>query len=114
MALINIGDLKEGMIVAKPVLLQQRVVLGEGAAITPRILQLLKTWGVTEVNVQGDDAAASDDGAGKLTEAELASLSAPIELRFKRCSAESEPIKEIKRLLLKRAIAIYERSKVSS
>ena len=52
---VKIDDLKPGMILARPVLNHQGVLLLEvGAKITKKNIRIFKSWGVMEVSVKGE------------------------------------------------------------
>lgn len=57
MAIITIADLAPGMVVAAAVTDRSgRMLLAAGAEITAKNLRTLRTWGVLEVDVEGQDA----------------------------------------------------------
>jgi hypothetical protein len=62
MGIISVENVKAGMILADKVLTPKRMMLlPAGIELTPAHLITFKTWGVTEVNVQGE-AGGGDDG----------------------------------------------------
>ncbi len=57
MGLLNINDLKVGMILAKPALNKNgTVILGTGSAVTEKHINFFKAWGVLEVDIDGVDS----------------------------------------------------------
>jgi hypothetical protein len=54
---LNIEELKPGMILAQPIRNHQGVLLLEaGVKITKKNIRILKSWGVSEINIKGDSA----------------------------------------------------------
>ncbi len=57
MGILNINDLKAGMVLAQAAKNKNgTVILGEGSALTERHINSFKTWGVTEVDIKGIDS----------------------------------------------------------
>lgn len=57
MGILNIHDLKAGMVLAQAAKNKNgTVILGEGSALTKRHINSFKTWGVTEVDIKGIDS----------------------------------------------------------
>jgi len=57
MGILNINDLKTGMVLAQAARNKNgTVILGEGSALAERHITSFKTWGVTEVDIQGVDS----------------------------------------------------------
>ncbi len=61
MGVLNIDDLKAGMVLGEDVTNKHdKVLLGKGNALAERHIGILKAWGVTEVDVEGVDRAQVD------------------------------------------------------
>lgn len=64
MGLINVSDIRAGMILAGEVKDRNgRVLLASGQEITDKHLKIFKMWGVSDANIQGvaqEDVAAQD------------------------------------------------------
>jgi len=57
MGMLNINDLKPGMILAQSAVNRHgTVILGEGNELTGKHINALKTWGITEVDIKGADS----------------------------------------------------------
>ena len=98
MGKLNLSELQPGMVLAEPVKDPQgRIVLGAGAELTERHLQVFTNWGVTEAAVEGVERAdlQGDPGAGLPPET-VAEIDADIARRF---PANPGPVlSEIRRL----------------
>jgi hypothetical protein len=58
---LNINDLKPGMVLADDVTNKHgNVLLGKGNQLSEKHIGVLKAWGVTEVNVEGADREQVD------------------------------------------------------
>jgi hypothetical protein len=56
MGLVNVSDLKEGMVVLNPVSNKHgNVLLKKGDTLTEKNMVLLKSWGITEVDIESSD-----------------------------------------------------------
>ena len=70
---ITIGRLKPGMVLAEPVQNFQGVLLLDtGAELTEKTIQILKSWGVSKVIIEGDDPKEKGGDAGPAIEARTA------------------------------------------
>ena len=57
MGVLNTSDLQAGMILARPAVNRNgTVMLGPGSALTEKHINLFKTWGVVEVDIEGIDS----------------------------------------------------------
>lgn len=57
MGILNINDLKAGMVLAQSAMNKHgAVILGEGCVLTQRKINSFKAWGVTEVDIQDIDS----------------------------------------------------------
>jgi hypothetical protein len=69
---ISAGEAKVGDIVAEPLVNSQgRVLLPKGANLSAAVLSRLQGWGVHELKIEGDAAAAIDENSGSTLEEEL-------------------------------------------
>lgn len=65
MGLINIDDIRAGMVLAHAITDRSgRVLLRSGCEITDKQLRILRMWGITEADIQG---VAKEDVAAKAT-----------------------------------------------
>ena len=56
MGLVNVSDLKDGMVVLNPVSNKHgNVLLKKGDKLTEKNMVLLKSWGITEVDIESSD-----------------------------------------------------------
>jgi hypothetical protein len=56
MGILNINELKEGMVVAADVKNKHgNIMIRQGLALTEKHIMLLKAWGITEAGVEGFD-----------------------------------------------------------
>lgn len=107
MAMINISELKEGMVVAAPVVVQGNVMVPEGKTLTAKMLHILKAWGITAVDVVGDVKVADDDFGVDIPSAELDKMREAINYRLKGIKPEDEFMLEVKRIMMKRSVHEY-------
>ncbi|MEA3416084.1 MAG: hypothetical protein U9R02_08015 [Thermodesulfobacteriota bacterium] len=57
MGILNINDLKAGMVLAQPAKNRHgAVILGEGKALTEKHINFFKTWGITGVDIKDIDS----------------------------------------------------------
>lgn len=87
MAIKSIRQLEAGMVVASDVETDQgQMILPEGAELTEKLIQTLKTWGVQEVDVeQEDDSPKWDDAVVQKKISECVERLTP---RFKNLNLE--------------------------
>ena len=87
---LNIDDLKPGMILAQPVRTHQGVLLLEaGARISKKNIRIFKSWGVLEIEIQGNPAAAK--GRSGDTEIKVKE-SIENQLKEKFCDVLDDPV----------------------
>lgn len=68
---LGLGDLKPGMTLADSVNdMQGMLLLKEGAVLTDKSILMLKSWGVTDVIVEGEPENGDDEGAPDAREME--------------------------------------------
>ena len=88
---IAVGQAEVGDVVAEPVVNEQgRVLLPKGAKLSPAVLSRLQGWGISQLQVEGDDAADEDDG-------DTSALIEALEHRFAEWEGD-ELMLEIKRV----------------
>lgn len=104
MGLINIDDLKAGMVLSEDLLgLHGRFLLPSGTVLGPKHLRVLKTWGVTEAPVSGvTRAEAEAEAEARLDPAVLDRAREHAETMFLAVDCSLEPMAEIKRLAVSR------------
>jgi len=57
MGILNVNDITVGMVLAKAAMNKNgTVILGPGSTLTDKHITSFKTWGVTEVDIQGIDS----------------------------------------------------------
>ncbi len=59
MALMPIADIKPGMQLAQDVTSQGRTLLAEGSIISEKHIRIMLQWGITEVDIQGEQGSGS-------------------------------------------------------
>ena len=108
MAIVNISDLKEGMIVAVPVKIQGTVMVEAGKPLTLKVIHILKAWGVAGIDVKGDGAQAvpmsNDDMGLAIPPEDVAKVKALVDPCFKTSPADEIMI-EVKRIMMRRSFA---------
>ena len=81
MGIISVDNIEPGMVLAEKVLTSKRMMLlPEGTILSEGHLLTFKTWGISEVNIAGEDN--DEDGAG-LSPEEKEALREEISLIFK-------------------------------
>jgi len=113
MGLINIADIRPGMVLAGDVKdRNNRVLLTAGNGLTDKQIKIFMMWGVTEVDIQGvahEDVVAQEVAAldpGLLREAELETQE-----RFMYTDSKHSGVKELARLsTMRRVRALMEAS----
>lgn len=99
MGTINISELKPGMVLEKPVYSPQgALLLPEGAELTDRNIFVLKTWGVTEVDIKGVEKEETHTTLSPEQEKEI---DEEIKKKFYHWDTENEFAKEIIRIAKK-------------
>lgn len=88
MAIRSIRQLEEGMIVSADVETDQgQMILPEGAELSEKMIQALKTWGIQEVDVVIEDESQQWDDA--VVQEKISECISRIEHRFKNLNLES-------------------------
>lgn len=107
MPIVEIGELKVGMIVAETILVNNRMVLGQGTELTEKILKLLKTWGVTKVNITKDSPVEEKEEI-VLSSQQMAEINKQSNYKFKFTDKNDEVLQEMKRLMIKRRVKVQQ------
>jgi hypothetical protein len=97
MILTITNNLAEGMVVAKPIVLQGKTLLNIGVHLTCKHIQILKAWGVSDVWVAGE---GTDENSGiiNIEREEFRDVNVMISLRFSKC-IRCDVIQELKRIV---------------
>ena len=104
MAIVNLSDLKEGMVVAEPIVIQGNVLLEKGKTLTIKVIHVLKAWGISGVNVVGKVSAQEESFASEISSEELDEIKTAVEYRLYGFSDEDETMSEVKRIMIKRNV----------
>ena len=90
MITLNIDDIKLGMILAHPVRNHQGVLLLEaGARVSKKNIRIFKSWGVLEIAIQGNPAAA-EGGSGDTEHKVKESIENQLKEKF--CDVLDDPV----------------------
>jgi hypothetical protein len=93
MGIISVDNIESGMILADKVYTSKRMMLlPEGVTLTDAHLVTFKTWGITEVNVEGDTGGGE---SGELSPEELEELQKELSFIFKHNDLTTPLIKKI-------------------
>ncbi|MBN1522680.1 MAG: hypothetical protein JW928_09125 [Candidatus Aureabacteria bacterium] len=108
MALINLNDLKPGMVLAAPVYNKNGgLLLNKGVPLSEKHLKIFKTWGVTEADIEGYDKEKLEEEAYSfLSDEEAQEIEARLQNRFFDYSS-SEIMAEIFRIAKKQKMEVY-------
>ena len=99
MALIRVDKLKEGMVIKKDVTAPTgRFIMASGATVESRHLKLLKSWGVVEVEVEGDDEPDAMPQIPPMSRSDLTKGVAYLDHLFSICGRGTPVLKELSRL----------------
>ena len=100
MGVINIEDIRPGMILAESVKDRRgRVLLGEGSGITERHLKILRMWGITEADIQGvEREQVVAQAVAELDASLLQAAEARAQQLFQHTDREHPAIRELFRL----------------
>ena len=113
MGLLGTNDLREGMVLAQDIKNRHgSMLLPRGRILTKKDLSVLKSWGITEADVEGID---KDEVEKKEMESLPSSVTESIEKKLRELFPEFEdnPVMEeiyriVKRFWLKRAIDTHD------
>ena len=105
MGVININDIQPGMTVSRDVCnARGQLLLKAGSVIEERELLLLKTWGVTEAEIEGVDRKTVDQKSLEGIDPEkFENIKADLEKRFSG-TLDSEVMQEVMRIVLKQKL----------
>ncbi len=99
MTLIRVDKLKEGMVVRKDVTAPTgRFIMASGTLIEARHLRLFKSWGVVEVDVDGDEHPEKISDIPAMSRADLTRGVAYLDHLFSVCGRGAPVLKELSRL----------------
>jgi hypothetical protein len=106
MGSLNVTDIKPGMILAQPITNFQGVLLlPQGTKLTERHINLMKSWGVTGAEIEGESRKETSE-LGSLDERQQKLLEERIKRRFPQ--EAPDPVNaELKRLAVKVMIANF-------
>ncbi|MDY6973307.1 MAG: hypothetical protein SV775_13400 [Thermodesulfobacteriota bacterium] len=94
---LNLGDLKPGMVLAKPVhSLQGALLTNEGKELSEKDIWIFKSWGVTKVWVEGEDEGQKEKDIERENDPK-ALIQRELEEKFAEVS-EDRVMKEIMRI----------------
>jgi hypothetical protein len=100
--------LQEGMVVASDVKnIDNMPLIPAGATLTERQINILKAWGVAEIEVEGSQSVEEADPLAKLPPELVAKLSAEIKSRFWQPDDANPVFAEIFKLMLQRRVAAH-------
>jgi hypothetical protein len=98
---VKTGNLKEGMVVAKDVKnIDDMLLLPAKCALSSRQIDILKSWGVAEIDVEASDLIENQDPLAKLPPEVVAKLSAEVKARFWRADESTTVFAEVFKLML--------------
>lgn len=113
MGKVNLDDIKPGMKLEKDVQERSgRVLLRAGTEITERHLNIFRTWGVVEADIESmshEEAAAQ--AARELDPEVLKAAEASIEPLFAHTDANHAVVRELKRLCILRHARLMNKQK---
>ena len=102
---IKIEQLKEGMVVSSDVKnIDNMLLVPAGCALTDRQINILSSWGVSEVDVAVAEGCDEADPLAKFSPEELEVLKAEIKARFWKADEKNPVFMEIFKLALQRRI----------
>ncbi len=102
MTIRNINDVQVGMITADKVMSQGRVILGPGVEITEKTLRVFKSWGVSEVDIEGEGASDVVATQSALTDEDKKKIEDEMTILFAKVDMKNEVMEEIYRIGFKK------------
>jgi hypothetical protein len=93
----NLANIKAGMVLAKPVVVQKQKLLGEGTVLEEKHFQIFKTWGIRTLWVEGE--AGNQVQSSSSDETTTSSNTGEIEKRFIKCDMNNPVIIELKQIV---------------
>lgn len=95
MATVNIDDLQPGQVLAIDATHHSgKVLLKAGATLTENHLKIFRTWGLTRVEVEGDDSAFSD-ASNENNHELIEQVKTELQARFQHVDLKHPAMKEI-------------------
>lgn len=102
---IKIEQVKEGMVVGSDVKnIDSMLLVPAGCTLTERQVNILNSWGVTEVDVVAAEGCEGADPLAGLSAAELEQLTAEVKARFWKVDEKNPVFMEIFQLALQRRV----------
>ena len=102
---IRIDLIQEGMVVVSDVKnIDNMLLIPAGCTLSERQINILKAWGVNEVEVVASEASEDTDILTKLSPEEVEKLSAEVKERFWRVDESNPVFTEIFILILQRRV----------
>ena len=102
---LKIEQVKEGMVVGSDVKnIDSMLLVPAGCTLTERQVNILNSWGVTEVDVVAAEGCEDSDPLAKVSAEELERLKAEITARFWKVDEKNPVFMEIFKLALQRRI----------
>ncbi len=99
----SLSDAAEGMVLAKPILVEGRCLLNAGMSLTKKHLQIFKSWGISEFCIEGDDVVSAEDNGSNEPENQNPILE-PVYSRFSKIEDTDGLLSMLKRLAVKLAL----------
>lgn len=106
MGMVAVDNLEVGMVLASPVQDRNgRMLLGEGAELTQKHLVVMRTWGITEVDIAGiDQAEAVSPLPDQVDPDAVAAAEQSLLPLFKHAGTDHPALKELLRLVAIRKV----------
>ena len=106
---IKIEQVKEGMVVGSDVKnIDSMLLVPAGCTLTERQVNILNSWGVTEVDVVAVEGGEDADPLAKFSAEELDQLKAEVKARFWKLDETNPVFMEIFKLALQRRIQSHQ------
>ena len=104
MSLIPVSTLKPGMVLSKDAQAPNGIVLlGKGASLNDRSIDILKSWGVSEVEIERPESNENQpDPSTALSEEERARIRRQVEERFRHNDLDDPVVAELLKVSLHR------------
>lgn len=103
MAILNLEDLKPGMVLAADAKHHSgRILLAAGVELTEKHLKVFHTWGLTEADIEGvDPAQLAEQAMEQLDPVVLAEAEQQMKARFRHTDLSHPAVAELFRLSLR-------------
>ncbi|HYA13471.1 MAG TPA: HDOD domain-containing protein [Syntrophales bacterium] len=100
MGKVNVDDLRTGMVLASDLMDSMgKFLLGQGTVIHKKHIEILKSWGITEADIEGlDQQKVAEETTAQIDRAVLKKCEDYVSLLFQYSNCDHEAIKELKRL----------------